>query len=348
MWDRFKQTHNPKAVSALVILVILFGIILSGAIGFGVSSYIKSVNYKPLTAEEPNISPIITQTVNNTLPVQTRNGQTEFTLPQLRESNGPTSYTAIVNCTVTGTFVQNSPSNLTVDILFPAITQADLNISAIYVQPINALPTYKDWTSPTGYSPLTMSSNFLILWQTENYGALQIWTSSIGNSAYFNNYICEDSGLLNLKITIYAEPTEFAYNYTNWANYTANYVPFVTTVSIPNTYMTSIESVQIQQTQDTWQQSMLTQTQILQSIMNQSVALQKQYTNQQKDWKNQQDISAEKDFSLTLFVLALMIFDVIVVVYDHSVDERRKANYENKQRETNNHNPLQTIDYETV
>lgn len=346
MWDEFRQTHKPKAINAFLILIAVFAVILGLGIYFGLSSYIKSCNYVSSVSNEPIILPITIEDTDITLPIQqTKNGQTEFTLPQLRSGNGPTSYSAYINCTISSTFVQNSPSNVTVDVLFPAITQADLNISTIFVQPVNALPAYKDWTSPTGYTSYGVPNDFLILWQTEDYGALQIWTSSIGISSYFNTYLFQDTGLIKLKITIYAEPTYFAHNYTDWSAFNSRYVPFVATVIIPNTFMDSIETVQLQQTQQAWQQSMLTQTKLLQSIENQSLIMQERWQNQQTDWKNQQDISGDMNLSLALFVLALMVLDVTIVVFDHSVDEKRKAEYDNKHPKQPEHNILHIPEY---
>ena len=340
MWDEIRETHKPKMLWAFFILIVVFAVFIGLGAYFGALSYIKSHN----SIVDSNSTSMLTNSTdtnvaNITVPTQqTKIGQTEFTLPRLRFASGPTSYSAYVTCNVSSIFVQNSPSNITVEQSFPAITQADLNVSTIFVQPVNALLARKDWTSPTGYSSLGPPNNFLILWRTEDRGATQVWTSSIGFSGYWNTFLFQDVGLINLKITIYAEPTDFALNYTDWLAYNSTYVPFVTTVAIPNTFMDSIETVQLQQAQQVWQQSMLTQTKLLQAIENQSLTMQQR-------WQAQQEISSDMNLSLTFLVLAFMSLDMAVIVFDHSVDEKRKAEYEKKRAEKTEDNILEPPEY---
>jgi len=329
MLEELRQTHNPQKLWASFILFILFGTFLFSGIIFGVLSYMRSQN----TMTNNNLKSMTTNSTITAPTEQTKTGQTEFTLPRLRfaNGNGPTSYSAYVNCSVSGTFVQNSPSNITVEVILPVITQVDLNVTDIQVSPVDAPEVYRDWTSQTGYSSYGPSVDFLPLWQTESYGANQVWTSLLNGVAYWNTFCFEDVGLINLKITIYAKPTNFALNYTDWSAYNSNYVPFVTTVAVPNTFMDSIETVQLQQSQQAWQQS-------IQSIENQSLVLQLQ-------WNKQQEISGDATFSLTFFVLAFMSLDLAIVVFDHSEDKKRKAEYESKQTNKTNENILKTPEY---
>ena len=288
-------------------------------------SYMKSQNI----VVSSNSKSIITNSTIIVPTQQARIGLTEFTLPRLRfaSGEGPISYSAYVNCSISSTFVQDSPSNITVDVIFPLNTWVDLNISTILVYPVDAPEVYRDWASLAGYSSYGPLMDSLVLWRTEDFGAFQVWTSLVNGHAYWNTFLFQDAGLVNLKITIYAEPTNYARNYTDWSSFYANYVPFATTVAIPNTFMDSIETVQLQQSQQAWQQSM-------QAIENQSLAMQQQ-------WNRQQEIGGYANYSLTSLILAFMALDLAIVVFDHSEDKKRKAQYEKKQANKAEENILQ-------
>lgn len=91
-------------------------------------------------------------------------------------------------------------------------------------------------------------------------------------------------------------------------------------MTIPNILIESSQSVQAQQIQQLEQQ-------------------------QKEIWQAQQEVSNDMNLGLTFFVLFFASIDIVVVIFDHSEDENRKAQYEKSKTEENDRDDTEPISY---
>lgn len=306
-WKKTLDVHNKVLLAlglGLIFLSLIFVII--GAIN------VPTYKDQSLTKEMNQINASMTATLNantnalNSTP-HSEMGETTFALPDLPYWSG----TATINCSVYGsTIVQDSPLNLNVTIIIDNSYFLDWDIvgAGFQITPTNAIQVMELWGYPTPtYEPIstTMQSIMVATWKTDD-----VRTNTWEDQGIF---IFQDSGPISLRVIGYVIPTSNASETYLETNPTAEVIN--ATVTIPNISIESAQTIQ----QQTWQQQMLAQSK-LQGLENEKSSDQQQITS---DW----------DFSLTMFILFFASFDIAIAVLDYSKDDDRKAEYKNRKAE---------------
>lgn len=311
MLSKIKATHNSTLLTIFFILIIsaIVCLVFAG-ISVATSFLISQKNFEYNNQPSTNTS--------NSKTWKTITSKTNFDILGVIFP----SYLVTVDCVVNSTnFVQNNPSTITVSLSFSPNCWNDLDIEVIEVQPVNALIGSPDWHSNNTYDSIGFSDFFL--YQVDNIGANQVWSGSdgFGFPVFF-----QDSGLINLKIKIYASPSQMT-----WERYNGTYATlddpvfyrlwnfnntFTTAITLP-IYIESSERVQIREAQELWQDAML---------------------NQQKQIQTQQEISGYWNLALALFITALTLFDLAIVVFDHSVNKESIAETQDSDTNTKEEN----------
>ena len=80
------------------------------------------------------------------------------------------------------------------------------NIEHIKVEPVNAIIGFTNWNPPNTYDPIGFSSFYL--YEVDIVGVSQDWNGSVG---FVIPALFPDSGLIQLKITIYNSPAHLNY-----------------------------------------------------------------------------------------------------------------------------------------
>jgi hypothetical protein len=219
-----------------------------------------------------------------------------------------------------------------------ATFSGDYNISYIEVRPVDAVDSFLNWNQQS-YEPLYFS-DIALFPQQESFGNItfppEFWNGTDGDS--YTPVLFEDSGLIQLQIDIHLVlyPTSYYEHYViddfNNVAYQANNTVFNPTIynrlinfnsdfskviPIP-IVIQSTQEAQIQQSQNLWEQNMLT-------MSGQISALENQTLQNQQNWQLKQDASDLRNLSLTFLVISLMLLDVSIVVFDHSENETKKT-----------------------
>lgn len=328
-----KQTHTKIG---LQVFAIFFAFFLGFFILFGYFGIKSAIAPNPTT---PIVNiPTINQPTNTSNETWTkRTVQTTFDVPGILQPSHEVTVYFTINSTG---FIQNSPSIIDVSLRPIATFSGDYNISYIEVKPVDAVDSFLNWNQQS-YEPLYFSDISLFP-QQDSFGNItfppEFWNGTDGNS--YTPVLFEDSGLIQLQIDIHLVlyPTSYYEHYViddfnNVAYQTNNTVfnptiynrlinfnsDFSKIIPIPMVIQ-STQEAQIQQTQNLWEQNMLT-------MSGQISALENQTLQNQQSWQLKQDASDLRNLSLTFLVIALMLLDVSIVVFDHSEVETKKAEH---------------------
>ena len=152
------------------------------------------------------------------------------------------------------------------------------------------------------------------------YNSSSVWITEQwygGDTMIFQN-----AGPITLQISASLLPTQDVWNEVNWTTFPTD---FNVNVTIPNIYIQSSTSVQ----QQSLAQQELSQQQATTAVLNQM--------------QTQQRINDYENSSLTFFVLFFASIDIAVVIFDHSKDDDKKAEYEKKKAEEEYRNKIKDI-----
>ena len=134
--------------------------------------------------------------------------------------------------------------------------------------------------------------------------------------------IFQNSGPITLQISASLTPTQNVINYVNWTTFPTD---FNVNVTLSNIYIQSSTSTQQQ------------------SLAQQELSQQQAETTTLNLMQIQQKINDFQNSSLTFFVLFFACIDIAVVIFDHSKDDDKKADYEKKKTEEEYRNKIKDI-----
>jgi hypothetical protein len=230
-----------------------------------------------------------------------------------------------VYCTAySNEFVQGNPVTVIVNITRDNPAPEVLVIGAGFeVQPLNTISveTQDPWQPYNGgYYQIFEPNELGIFYAVGGYNSSSVWITEEWYGS--GTMIFQNSGPITLQISASLLPTQDIWNDVNWTTFPTE---FNVNVTIPNIYIQSSTLVQQQ------------------SLAQQELSQQQAETATLNLMQTQQKIGDYQNSSLTYFVLFFACIDIAVVIFDHSKDDDKKAEYEKKNAEEEYRNKIKDI-----